>query len=525
MLSLTATETNVYQQLMLQYKCKKNLLFSTRYFYRENYGRKYTVRRHHQIMADALERVLKGEITRLIITIPPRYGKTELGVINFIPHGLALNPAALFLHLSASSSLALENSEKAREVVKSRAYQELFPEVRVKTTTDSKAKWYTDAGGGVYAASAAGQLQGFGAGVTANDEGSEALIGDEDDIERFLSEIEQKEGFAGAIIIDDSVKADDADSDILRQKVNRRYSSSIKSRLNSKKTPIIIIQQRLHELDLVGYVLETEGNVDEVRPDGSRGDWTVVNIPALYVDEQGQLQCLDATKHTVQDLLAMENNPDIEVRIVFHRQFQQNPQSREGLMFPSKDLRYFLPEDIDLVEKKEYVFSYTDPANKGGDDICSLITVLVGKDLYIKEVIYNTDGTDINGPRIANLIAANQCNYGEMEANFKMWIDFGREVQAMLADKYPDCELRLFPNTVNKHTRILSQSSHIRKYFVFRKDWQTCDKEYRKFMVNLTAYRMIQDGDGKATHDDAPDGCAGVSAHFRRNFPHLYLQP
>ncbi len=495
-----------------KYKSKRDFLFFTRYQYKRNTGRKYTVRRHHQLMADALEKVFKGEITRLIITIPPRYGKTELGVKNFIAAGLAVNPSAKFLHLSASKALALENSEGARDIVRSDAYQQLFPDVQVKGETDSKAKWYTTAGGGVYATGAAGQVTGFGAGQTV-DEDSEDVA----ETESFISDIERKEGFAGAIIIDDPVKPDDADSDIKRVRVNTRYFSTIKNRLNSKKTPIIIIMQRLHELDLVGYVLEAEGKAE----DG--GDWTVLNIPALYTDEAGQLQCLDPTKHTVEDLVKMENHQDVEVRIFFQRQMQQNPRSREGLMFASQDLRYYLPQDIDLKEKKEFTFNYTDPANKGGDDLCSIMAHLVGKDIYIDEVIYNTDGVDINGPRIVDFIAKHNANRGAMEANFKAWRDFGKSVRDAVAQRLPTCTYMLVNSTGNKHTRIMAQKSFIRNNFLFRKDWQTCNPEYRKFMVNLISYREVQEGEGKADHDDAPDACAGVSAFFSGGlFRHLW---
>lgn len=494
-----------------KYKCKKDFLFSTRYLYKRITNRKYTVRHHHQLMANALERVFRGEITRLIITIPPRYGKTELGVKNFIAAGLAVNPASKFLHLSASKQLALENSEGARDIVRHEAYQELFPEVQVKGDTDSKAKWYTTAGGGVYATGAAGQVTGFGAGQTETEDPE-----DDKEVDTFMSEIEKKEGFAGAIIIDDPVKPDDADSDIKRVRVNNRYFSTIKNRLNSKKTPIIIIMQRLHELDLVGYVLDTEGNAEQ------GGDWTVLNIPALYTDDNGQYQCLDPTKHTVEDLLKMENHPDVEVRIFFQRQMQQNPQSREGLMFPLQDLRKYDPAAINLKENKEFVFNYTDPANKGGDDLCSIFAYLVGRDIYIDEVIYNTDGTDKNGPRIVDRIVHHECNRGAMEANFKFFTAFGNGVRDVLKTRMPNCLYLLVNNTVNKHTRILAQSPFIRANFVFRQDWQHCSPEYRKFMINLTSYRMVQEGEGKADHDDAPDGCSGVSAFYSAVFKHLW---
>ncbi len=487
---------------LARHKCKESLLFFTRYhFKKNNAGRKYNVRRHHTLMAEALEKVLKGEITRLIITIPPRYGKTELGVVNLIAHGMALNPSAKFMHLSASASLALENSEKAKDLVKSESYREMFPNVRIKTDTDSKAKWYTDAGGGVYAAGAAGQVTGFGAGQTESDEDAA--------LDEFLTDLEAKEGFAGAIVIDDPVKPDDADSDVKRVRVNNRYFSTIKNRLNSKKTPIIIIMQRLHETDLVGYV-------QAIEPD----DWTVVDIPALYVDETGELQCLDPTKHTVEDLVKMENSEDIEVRIVFQRQFQQNPTPREGLMFPITDLGKYDPKTYDPAKDVEFSFNYTDPANKGGDDLCSIVAYLVGNKLYIPEVIYNTKGIDINGPAIVEMVVKHMCKAAEMETNFN-WTTFGKSVRTRLQKVLPNCSMRLFPNTKNKHTRILAQSSFIRNNFIFRSDWQLCSPEYRKFMLNITAYKQVQEP-GTDQHDDAPDAAAGVAAYFATKFKHLW---
>ena len=142
---------------MLRYKTQKSLLFFTRYFFVQRFKRKFVIGDHHQLICEALEKVLKGEITRLIINIAPRYGKTEVAVKNFIAHGLALNPSAKFIHLSYSDDLALDNSEDVRDIIKSTEYQELFPEVQVKPNTDSKKKWYTTKDGGVYATSAAGQ--------------------------------------------------------------------------------------------------------------------------------------------------------------------------------------------------------------------------------------------------------------------------------------------------------------------------------------------------------------------------------
>ena len=123
---------------------------------------RFIVGDHHRKICEALDKVVRGEIKRLIINIAPRYGKTELVSKNFIAYGLALNPRSKFIHLSYSDDLVLDNSKEINETVQSDYYQRLFPEVVVESK--NAKKWYTSVGGGLYAVSAAGQVTGFGAG-------------------------------------------------------------------------------------------------------------------------------------------------------------------------------------------------------------------------------------------------------------------------------------------------------------------------------------------------------------------------
>ena len=140
--------------------CLSSFEIFIRYFFKARFKRKFIVGDHHKLICQALEKVINGEITRLMINIAPRYGKTEIAVKNFIAYGLAINPAAKFIHLSYSDDLALDNSADARDIVIQDAYQELFPEVQIKHETDSKKKWYTSERGGVYATSSGGQVTG-----------------------------------------------------------------------------------------------------------------------------------------------------------------------------------------------------------------------------------------------------------------------------------------------------------------------------------------------------------------------------
>lgn len=210
-------------------ECEEDPSYFARYFFKQRMGSKMRVAPHHRVIFDTLQRVISGEITRLIINISPGFSKTELATINMIARGLALNPRSRFLHLSYSHNLALLNSSTARAIVKSKDYQAMWP-MALRDDSDSKGMWWTEHGGGVYATSAAGQVTGFRAG-------------------------HMEPGWNGCLLIDDPVKPDDAFSEVMREGVNTRFNETIKSRLALQTTPMIVIMQRIHYNDLSGYLL------------------------------------------------------------------------------------------------------------------------------------------------------------------------------------------------------------------------------------------------------------------------------
>lgn len=276
---------------VIKYNLLTDLYFFTRYFYAQNHGQKFIRGEHFQKISDTLEQVYLGNINRLIINMPPRFGKTEMAVINFIAKGIAINPKAKFIHTSYSESLALENSEKIKDLILSDAYKELFG-ISLKRDSTSKGKWYTAQGGGLYATSSGGQLTGFGAGT----------VGEQ--IE-FRNDYEKLMSFGGAIVIDDPLKPEDAESKTVRERINERFYNTIMSRTNSANTPIIVIAQRLHNNDLPGELL-------------SNGDWEHLNLPA----RQGKHYLWEYKKDTIDEIESTRP-------YVFMTQYQQEPTKRD----------------------------------------------------------------------------------------------------------------------------------------------------------------------------------------------------
>ena len=509
------TQSEIQELAIAQLKCRASLLGHTRYFFRKHQKKRYIVRYHHQLIADKLEQVMLRKVRRLAISVAPRLGKTELAVIAFIAHAIGLNPAAKFIHLSATDALALENSEKIRDLIETPEYQAIYPNVKLKYGTKSKKKWYTTAGGGLYALSAGGQVTGFGAGLNESereeleklrklqeevwqDIEDEDFVDDEHTLDVWCTLIE-KESFGGAIIYDDSLKPEDGNSDVKREGVNRRWVSTVKNRVNSRNTPVIIIQQRVHKHDLIGYVIETEGIVE----DG--GEWDVLNIPELYVDAAGELCCLDPTVRSIDDLVKMENSTDAEVRYIFQTQHQQNPKTREGLMYPVEELKTYNPAEFDVLKQERFTYKYIDPANKGGDFLAAIYAALIGNSIYIFDVVFNKKGTDHNLP----ILVENAIKYGVNEIEFEgnqAWYLFGQDVRDRVQARNRNCKMRMLTNTAHKHTRIHAQHSFILNNCYFRSDWQVFP-EYRAFIENITSYPFVVIGE---INDDGPDALAGL---------------
>lgn len=227
-----------------------DLLTFVKTMFRARKGADLMAAPHHKPICDALERVVIGETRRLIINIPPRSGKTELAVINFIAWCMGNFPDSEFIHASYSKRLATSNAYAVRATMLHETYRAIFPHTALAGDSQAKDEFRTRQGGLVYATGAEGSITGVGAG-------------------------KMRSMFGGAIVIDDPHKAGEGASDTMRNNVLDWFSTTMESRKNRPDTPIIVIMQRLHERDLAGWLMDN----------GNGESWDVLKIPAR--DEDG----------------------------------------------------------------------------------------------------------------------------------------------------------------------------------------------------------------------------------------------
>ena len=281
-----------------KYRMLDDLLFFTKVFFKLRTGRKFETPQpvgresHYTIIAKALYRVYKGECTKLIINVPPRYGKTEM-LINFVAWTLAQNPESNFLYISVSHDLATRATSLIRNIITTPSYSKMF-EVKLRGDSSAKDSFTTTAGGTIEAIGSGGTIVGKGAGLRGYN------------------------GFGGAIIIDDVHKPDEATSDVIRESViGWFYNTLLSRRNNGDKTPIIYIGQRVHEQDLAAHLIEQNAG------------WETIILPAL----DGADNPLCPELHSKYELKQMRD----QQQYVFASQFQQNPQPAGGGLFKTND--------------------------------------------------------------------------------------------------------------------------------------------------------------------------------------------
>jgi hypothetical protein len=100
-----------------------------------------------------------------MIRVPSRHGKSELSSRSFPAFCLGRNPSRQFLAASASASLALDVGRGVRNIVKSEAYNLIFPDVSLAEDSKAAGKWNTREGGCWYSVGVGGDVLGRGANV------------------------------------------------------------------------------------------------------------------------------------------------------------------------------------------------------------------------------------------------------------------------------------------------------------------------------------------------------------------------
>lgn len=255
-------------------------------FIRQTFDR-YVPSWHHFLMADRLEMLERGEIHRLMMNLPPRHGKSEEVSIRFPAWFLGRNPNKYVIATSYSASLASDFGKKARNVVSSLEFREIFPEAQLSEESAAKLDWSLErtlldrpcpkcgninwqkkafgraicrtcgALGEFAGSNTVGEYHGAGIGGAVTGKGADLLI------------------------IDDPLKdRKQAQSPTYRKNIWDWYISTAITRLH-KGGRVCVCQTRWHEDDLSGRLLlpqEDDGDSEE--------NWYLLSLPAIAEEDE-----------------------------------------------------------------------------------------------------------------------------------------------------------------------------------------------------------------------------------------------
>ena len=280
-----------------------------------------------------------GVEKRLLISVPPRHGKSALCSHAFPAWYLGIHPDNRVLLGSYEADFAASWGRKCRDTIHD--YGPPLFGVKLRQDTFAGNRWNIEKHiGGMDTAGVGGAFMGKGGNL---------------------------------IIIDDPVKnAQEAMSQVMRDATWMWFESTVLTRLEPNGS-IIIVMQRWHQDDLIGRILRE-------MPDAG---WREVRFPAIAEEE-------DVLGRAPGEALFPERFPAdrlLEVKQTkssywWSSQYQQRPSPPSGAVFLRENWRYYdrLPEMVELL------FQSWDMAFKGMADsnpVAGQVWAKAGPDYYL----------------------------------------------------------------------------------------------------------------------------------------------
>jgi predicted phage terminase large subunit-like protein len=323
--------------------------FLQRCFLYLNPGGSFLPNWHIKAIAYQLDRVRRGEITRLIINMPPRYLKSLTVTVAFTAFLLGHEPSRRIFSISYGDDLSAKHASDFRSIVQAPWFKRAFRKMKIRRSVDGEL--ITTESGFRKSTSVSGPLTGLGGDL---------------------------------FIIDDPQKPVDAQSELRRNGLNQWVSNTLMSRLDNKQTgAIIVVMQRVHQDDLSGFLLN------------SSDDWNVLSLPAIAEVEEtipignGEFhhrQVGEALHPALESLDTIGKQQKVMGPDVFAAQYQQSPVPPGGAMIQRAWLRYYdvAPE----LGSGRVIQSWDTAAKDGAQNDWSVCTtwLLVDNHFYLLDV-------------------------------------------------------------------------------------------------------------------------------------------
>lgn len=281
------------------------------------------------IFQSALKKVENGEDVRIILTVPPRHGKSELATKKFPAWMLGKHPEWPIIVASYSGELAVDFGHGTREIMQSGQYQSIF-KTRLRPDTQAKGKWMTEEGGGYTAAGAGGAITG--------------------------------KGFKVGIIDDIFKNREEAESETIREARWDWYRSTFYTRQEGVSA-IIVIGTRWHTDDLIGRLIAEQKKNEADKEIDNYDKWTLIEFPAVATRDE-------EFRHKGEPLwpqkFSLEKLQKTEIALgpyEFSALYQCNPITSANQEFKEEWFKKRTWSEIESLDVRK--FATIDPGGKG----------------------------------------------------------------------------------------------------------------------------------------------------------------
>jgi len=321
----------------------------------------YEVNWHHERLCDALDQLVAGDIKRLMVFMPPRNGKSELGSRRFPAYLLGKDPNAQIIASSYSADLASRMNRDVQRIIDSEEYREIFPDVGLNgssSRTIGKGSYLRNSDifeivghKGMY------KSAGIGGGITGM-------------------------GMTYGIIDDPFKNRKEAESKTVRDSVWDWYASTFYTRLE-KDARVLIILTRWHEDDLAGRLLK------QAQEDPEAEQWTVINYPAIAeepLDESDPREIGEPLWPNKYDKDALTKIKKAVGSYEWSALYQQRPSPSEGNILNRGWWKYYkvMPQRFDEVIQS---WDCTFKDNDDSDFVVGQVWGRIGADKYLLDQV------------------------------------------------------------------------------------------------------------------------------------------
>jgi predicted phage terminase large subunit-like protein len=255
--------------------------------------------KHLNLLCQKLEGIERGELEHLIITMPPRHGKSMTVTETFPSWFIGRNPERRVIEVSYGNSFARKFGRANRRKVEEFG-KDLF-RIEVSRENRSATNW------GIAGMPGGMVSSGYGGHITG--EGADLLL------------------------IDDPVRnRKDAESQTCRETVWAEWQNTLQTRLHPRGA-ILIIMTRWHKDDLAGRILAGDAGKN----------WAVVNLPAIAEQNDSLGRSPGEPlwpEHGFDEKWAEQKKRDVGTR-AWDALYQGRPSIAEGNLFKRRFFRSF----------------------------------------------------------------------------------------------------------------------------------------------------------------------------------------